>query len=24
LMRSVKSQFDPNGILGPGRFVGRL
>ena len=24
LMRSVKQQFDPKGILSPGRFVGRL
>ena len=24
LMRRVKRQFDPNGILSPGRFVGRL
>jgi len=24
LMRRVKHQFDPNGILSPGRFVGRL
>jgi glycolate oxidase FAD binding subunit len=24
LMRSVKQQFDPNGILSPGRFVGKL
>jgi glycolate oxidase FAD binding subunit len=24
LMRRVKEQFDPNGILSPGRFVGRL
>lgn len=24
LMRSVKAQLDPNGVLSPGRFVGRL
>jgi glycolate oxidase FAD binding subunit len=24
LMRRVKDQFDPKGILSPGRFVGRL
>jgi glycolate oxidase FAD binding subunit len=24
LMRSVKEQFDPGGVLSPGRFVGRL
>lgn len=24
LMRAVKQQFDPNGVLAPGRFVGRL
>ena len=24
LMRQIKQQFDPNGILSPGRFVGRL
>ena len=24
LMRRIKEQFDPNGILSPGRFVGRL
>ena len=24
LMRRVKEQFDPNGVLSPGRFVGRL
>ncbi len=24
LMRSVKQQFDPQGVLSPGRFVGRL
>ena len=24
LMRSIKAQLDPNGVLSPGRFVGRL
>ena len=24
LMRAVKAQLDPNGVLSPGRFVGRL
>jgi glycolate oxidase FAD binding subunit len=24
LMRRVKQQFDPNNVLSPGRFVGRL
>ncbi len=24
LMRSIKSQLDPNGVLSPGRFVGRI
>ncbi len=24
LMRNIKAQFDPNGVLSPGRFVGRL
>ena len=24
LMRSIKAQLDPNGVLSPGRFVGRI
>jgi glycolate oxidase FAD binding subunit len=24
LMRSIKAQLDPNGVLSPGRMVGRL
>ena len=24
LMRAIKQEFDPNGVLSPGRFVGRL
>jgi len=24
LMRRIKEQFDPQGVLSPGRFVGRL
>ncbi len=24
LMRAIKQQFDPNNVLSPGRFVGRL
>ena len=24
LMRAVKAEFDPNRVLSPGRFVGRL
>ena len=24
LMRSIKQQFDPQGVLSPGRFLGRL
>ncbi|HSP55827.1 MAG TPA: FAD-linked oxidase C-terminal domain-containing protein, partial [Dehalococcoidia bacterium] len=24
LMRAIKHQFDPNNVLSPGRFVGRL